>query len=96
MTTAHNGYIFLFSWVPFIYMFDCIAECDQTEWQFVKKNITTKWLIYLYIEKFEDTKGIIGSRKSKKECQCNGQQKMDNRTNNDLQNTTQIEQHELH
>jgi hypothetical protein len=77
-------------------MFDCIAECDQTEWQFVKKNITTKWLIYLYIEKFEDTKGIIGNRKSKKECQCNGQQKMDNRTNNDIQNTTQIEQHELH
>ena len=36
-----------------------------------------------------DTKGVIGSRKSKKGGLCNGQKKMDKRTNNDLQYTTQ-------
>ena len=38
------------------------------------------------LEKFEDTKGVTRSRKSKKERQQNGQKK---RTNNDLQNITQ-------
>ena len=38
---------------------------------------------------FADTKGVIGSRKSKKVRQCNGQMKKDIRTNNDEQNTTQ-------
>jgi len=37
-------------------------------------------------EEFEDTKGIIRNRKSKKDRQHNGQKKKDNRTNNDLQN----------
>jgi hypothetical protein len=37
------------------------------------------------LEKFEDTKGVTRSRKSKKERQQNGQKK---RTNNDLQNIT--------
>jgi len=39
----------------------------------------------LHYEKFEDTKGLIRSRKSKKDRQHNDQKK---RTNNDLQNTT--------
>ena len=41
-------------------------------------------------EKFEDTKGIIRSCKSKKDRQYNGVKKNnDKRGNNDLQNTTQ-------
>ena len=36
-------------------------------------------------EEFEDTKGIIRIRKSKKVRQGNGQKKKDKRTNNDLQ-----------
>ena len=39
-------------------------------------------------EKFEDTKRVIRSRKSKMDRQYNGHRKM-NRTNNDLQNITQ-------
>ena len=35
---------------------------------------------------FEDTKGVIRIRKSKKNGQHNGQKKKDKRTNNDLQN----------
>ena len=47
-------------------------------------------IIIFYIqEKFEDTKGVIRSRKSKKYRQHNGQKNYDKRTNNDLQNTTQ-------
>ena len=37
---------------------------------------------------FEDIKGVIRIRKSKKYRQHNGQKKKDNRTNNDLQNIT--------
>ena len=37
-------------------------------------------------EKFEDTKGVIRIRKSKKDRQHNGQKKKDERTNNDLEN----------
>ena len=40
-------------------------------------------------EEFEDTKGVIRIRKSKKDRQHNGQEKKDKRTNNDLQNVTQ-------
>jgi hypothetical protein len=40
-------------------------------------------------EEFEDTKGIIRIHNSKKDRQCNSQNKKDNWTNNDLQNTTQ-------
>ena len=36
-------------------------------------------------EEFEDTKGVIRIRKSKKVRQDNGQKKKDKRTNNDLQ-----------
>jgi len=39
-------------------------------------------------EKFEDTKGVIRSRKSKNERQCNDQNKKDKRRDKDLQNTT--------
>ena len=41
----------------------------------------------IYLEEFEDTKGIIRIRKSKKDRQHNGQKKNYKRTNNDLQNT---------
>jgi hypothetical protein len=37
-------------------------------------------------EEFEDTKGAIRIRMSKKNRQHNGQKKKDTRTNNDLQN----------
>ena len=37
-------------------------------------------------EEFEDTKGTIRNRISKKNRQHNGQKKKDKRTNNDLQN----------
>ena len=36
-------------------------------------------------EKFEDVKGVIRNRKSKKNIQHNGQKKKDKRTNNDQQ-----------
>ena len=39
-------------------------------------------------KKFEDTKGVIRSRKSK-DRQHNGKKKQENRTNNDPQNITQ-------
>ena len=39
-------------------------------------------------DKLEDTKGVNRSRKSK-DRQYNGQKKMDQRTNNDVQSTTQ-------
>ena len=38
-------------------------------------------------EKFEDSKGVIRCRKSKKERQYNGHKKKNEWTNNDLQNT---------
>jgi len=41
-------------------------------------------------DEFEDTKGVIKIRKSKKDRQHNGQKKKDNRTNYDLQNTAEI------
>jgi hypothetical protein len=37
-------------------------------------------------EEFEDTKGLIRMRVSKKNRQYNGQKNKDKRTNNDLQN----------
>ena len=50
-------------------------------------------------EEFEDAKGVIRIRISKKDRQHNGQKKKDKRTNNDLQNIhikLKIEQHEPH
>jgi hypothetical protein len=43
-------------------------------------------LIWKLKEEFEDTKGVIRIRKSKKDRQHNGQMKKYKRTNNDLQN----------
>jgi len=40
----------------------------------------------LFQEEFEDTKGVIRIRISKKNRQHNGEKKKDKRTNNDLQN----------
>jgi 2-oxo-4-hydroxy-4-carboxy--5-ureidoimidazoline (OHCU) decarboxylase len=40
---------------------------------------------------FEDTKGVIRIRKSKKNRQRNGQNKKENRTNIDLQNITRVQ-----
>ena len=38
-------------------------------------------------KEFADTKGVIITRKSKKDMECNGQKKKDKRTNkNDIQN----------
>ena len=54
--------------------------------------------IWSFLQKFENTKGVIKSCKSK-DSQHHGQKKNDKRTNNDLQNTTKktkIEQHEPH
>jgi len=48
-------------------------------------EMTTKAANMLY-EEFEDTKGVIRIRKSKKNRQHNGQKKKYKRTNNDLQN----------
>jgi hypothetical protein len=50
-------------------------------------------------EEFEDTKGVIRIRKSKKNRQHNSQKKKYKRTNNDLQNIhikLKIEYHEPH
>jgi hypothetical protein len=50
-------------------------------------------------EEFEDTKGVIIIRLSKKNRQHNGQKKTYRRTNNDLQNIRikqKIEYHESH
>ena len=43
-------------------------------------------MIYIVKEEFEDTKGVIRIRKSKKNRQRNGQKKKFKRKNNDLQN----------
>ena len=53
----------------------------------------------LFYEEFEDTKGAIRIRISKKNRQHNGQKKKHKRTNNNLQNIhikQKIEQHEPH
>jgi len=42
------------------------------------------FIFYFIAEEFEDTKGVIGIRKSKNR-QHNGQKKKDKRTNNDQQ-----------
>jgi hypothetical protein len=60
-------------------------------WQYVA-NINLQ-------EEFEDTKGVIRTRISEKNRQCNGQKKKYKRTNNDLQNIhikLKIESHEPH
>ena len=44
------------------------------------------WYLAMLKEDFEDTKGVLSIRKSKKDTQHNGQKKKYKRTNNDLQN----------
>ena len=41
----------------------------------------------LFLEEFEDTKGVIRIRKLKKDRKHTGQKKKDKKTNNDLHNT---------
>ena len=41
------------------------------------------------IKELEDTKCVLKSRKSKKDRECNGQEKEDKHTDGDLQNITQ-------
>ena len=53
--------------------------------RFLVKGNCTK-MIKSYEEEFEDTKGVIRIRKSKKNRQHNGQKKKYKRKNNDLQN----------
>ena len=59
---------------------------DRGKWGL---TLTILLFTYLYIpdeEEFEDTKGVMRIRKSKKNRQHNGQNKKYKRTNNDLQN----------
>ena len=51
-----------------------------------KTNCQTKYLHLCLQEEFEDTKGAIRIRKSKKNRQHNGQKKKYKGTNNDQQN----------
>ena len=46
------------------------------------------FLVWKQHDKFEDTKGIIRNRKSKKDRQHNVQKEKDKRINNDLENIT--------
>jgi hypothetical protein len=49
-------------------------------------HFINNYMIYELYEEFEDTKGVIRIRISKKNRQHNGQKKKYKRTNNDLQN----------
>ena len=44
------------------------------------------WPLWYLQEEFEDTKGVVRIRKSKKERKRNGQKKKNKKTNKDLQN----------
>ena len=64
--------------------------------EFIKFNSVNGYMIMQ--RKYEDTKGVVRIRKSKKNRQHNGQKKKNKRTNNHLQQlnrTLKIEQHEL-
>ena len=60
----------------------------------VTRNRTSKKVRQYDDQKLEDTRGVTRNRTSKKVRQYNGQKKK--RKNNDLQNTTQIAEHEPH
>ena len=47
------------------------------------------YILYLFKDIFENTTGVIRSRRAKKDRQRNDQKKKDKRINNDLQNTIQ-------
>jgi len=74
---------------------DCLVRSmdNVSEWSDVSIcGLLFLWTIMLVKrvcliqEEFEDTKGVIKIRKSKKDRQHNGQKKKDKRTKNDLQN----------
>ena len=56
----------------------CVVSCRSLLLQIIVLSVLQ--------EEFEDTKGVIRNRVSKKNRQHNGQKKKDKRTNNDLQN----------
>jgi hypothetical protein len=62
--------------------------------EFVKQTRKRGLLMCIIITLFlrKDTKRVIRSRKSKKDRKCNGQEKKDRKTDNDLQNTKQYGQ----
>ena len=65
----------------------------------IKTEVRKLCIPSLLYEEFEDNKGVIRLRISKKNRQHNGQKKKVQRTNNDLQNIhikLKIEQHEPH
>ena len=53
---------------------------------FIRMSLSFYELAIIVEEEFEDTKGVIRIRKSKKDRQHNGQIVKDKGTNNDLQN----------
>ena len=57
-------------------------------WICKKKEIQET--LRIMVEKYEDTKGVIRSRKLKDDMQYNGQKKKKKKTNTDLQNTTHV------
>ena len=58
----------------------------KLELSFFLENFCSFYPIMLRYEEFQDTKGAIRIRISKRNRQPNGQKKMYKRTNNDLQN----------
>jgi hypothetical protein len=82
------------SWLSWSHHFKIFTVTTMT-WLTVMEYLCHKWpqiwstdhirQVWLY-EEFEDTKGVIGIRKSKKKRQHNGQKKKHKWTNNDLQN----------
>jgi len=82
-------------------LFKCWSTCAY--WLFYFENLYNNWKLIAFshpihfLKSFEDTKLVIGSRKSKKDWQHNGLKKKDNSTNNYLPNTTlKIGQHDYH
>ena len=59
------------------------VSCDKKRYPKDNKRPQLEWQI---IEEFEDTKGVIRIRNSKKNSKHNGQKKKYKRINNDLQN----------
>jgi len=72
--------------IAYIVMFENIYSLAIDKMK--NSNIKTCSIEFEYVlqEEFEDTKVVIGIRKSKKDRQHNCQKKKDKRTNNDLQN----------
>jgi len=51
----------------------CITSGKAMNWHLEKTSSTVMQAVFSIQEKIEDTKGVIRSRKSKKERQCNDQ-----------------------